>query len=442
MVVKRKEEQGHIGDLIDVFEVLRRHKLHLNANKCSFGVGAGKFLGYLITHRGIEVNPDQISVIERLKSSSNPKEIQVLTGFQWTKECEKAFQDLKEYLVRAPMLSAPEPSKDLFMYLSVSEHTVSAVLVRDQGVQQPVYYISKTLVNADTRYLPLEKLVLELVHATRKLPHYVQAHTVYVLTEYPLQSLLKRSDFTSRIAKWGTRLGYFDIQYRPRISMKGQVLADFIAKFSLKRELETVCHVEVWPWRVFIDDASNALGVGVEIVIIMPKGIRVKHSLRLGFKASNNEAEYKALLAGLRAILNLGAREVEVYFDSWLVINQVEDSLATLASLLTEEVPRLIKVEVVAEPSIDARVNVSTVKVSKPCWMDPIIDFLAQDCVPTNEKEAERLLRVATRYWLSVNCKLYRRSFRRSYLQFLHPSKVNELLTELHEGICSSHVGG
>jgi len=96
----------------------------------------------------------------------------------------------------------------------------------------------------------------------------------------------------------------------------------------------------------------------------------------------------------------------------------------------------------VVEPSIDARVNVSTVKVSKPCWMDPIIDFLAEDCVPTDEKEAERLHRVATRYWLSVNCKLYQRSFRGSYLQFLHPSKVNELLTELHEGICGSHVGG
>jgi len=212
------------------------------------------------------------------------------------------------------------------MYLLVSEHAVSAVLVRDQGVQQPVYYISKTLVNANTRYLPLEKLVLELVHTTRKLPHYVQAHTVYVLIEYPLQSLLKRSDFTSRIAKWGTRLGYFDIHYRPRSSMNGQVLADFIAEFSLKRELEIVCHVEVRPWRVFIDDASNALGVGAEVVIITLEGIRVKHSLRLGFKASNNEDEYKALHAGLRAILDLGAREVEVYFESWLVINQVEGS--------------------------------------------------------------------------------------------------------------------
>ena len=94
------------------------------------------------------------------------------------------------------MLSAPEPEEELFMYLSVSKHAVSAVLLRDQGVQQPMYYISKTLVDTETRYLPLKKLVLALVHATRKLPQYFQAHTLYVLTEYPLQSLLKRSDLT------------------------------------------------------------------------------------------------------------------------------------------------------------------------------------------------------------------------------------------------------
>ena len=123
--------------------------------------------------------------------------------------------------MQAPMLTAPEPGEDLFIYLSVFDHAVSAVLLRDQGVQQLVYYISKTLVDIETRYLPLEKLVLALVHATRKLPHYFQAHTVYVLTEYPLQSLLKRFDFTGRIAKWGTRLGSFNIRYKPRNSVKG-----------------------------------------------------------------------------------------------------------------------------------------------------------------------------------------------------------------------------
>lgn len=176
----------------------------------------------------------------------------------------------------------------------------------------------------------------------------------------------------------------------------------------------------------------------------------------MGFKASNNEVEYKALLVKLRAVLDLGAQEVEVYLDSQLVVNQVNssfeakdphminylrlvkqtmsqfqrvkviqiargqnqhaDSLATFASSLTKEVPRLIKVEVVAEPSIDARVNVLKVTMFKPCWMDPIIYFLAEDHVPTDEKEAERVRRVTARYWLSVDRKLYQGSFGGLYL--------------------------
>ena len=119
MVVKSKANQWHVGDLIEIFEILRWYRLHLNANKWVFSVGAGKFLRYMITHWGIEVNPDQISAIERLKPPSNPKEVQVLTemlaalnwfvsksadrcrpfyqlmkklkGFQWIEECEEAF---------------------------------------------------------------------------------------------------------------------------------------------------------------------------------------------------------------------------------------------------------------------------------------------------------------------------------------------------------------
>ena len=85
--------------------------------------------------------------------------------------------------------------------------------------------------------------------------------------------------------------------------------------------MEIVYHMEVHLWKVFVDGASSALGAGAGIVIITPEGIRVEHSFRLGFKASNNKAEYEALLAELRAILNMGAREVEVYSDSWLVVN-------------------------------------------------------------------------------------------------------------------------
>ena len=126
MVVKSKVATEHVGDLTSIFGILREHKLRLNASKCSFGVGSGKFLGYMVTHRGIEVNPDQIRAINDLQAPRNPKEVQKLTGmtaalnrfisrlaercrpffrllhkwqgFEWTAECAEAFQQLKDYL--------------------------------------------------------------------------------------------------------------------------------------------------------------------------------------------------------------------------------------------------------------------------------------------------------------------------------------------------------
>ena len=108
--------------------------------------------------------------------------------------------------------------------------------------------------------------------------------------------------------------------------MKGQVLADFVAEFSPKNNTEMVCHMENCSLRVFVDGASSAMGVGAGIVIITSEGIRSEHSFRLGFKASNNEAEYEAFITGLKTTFDLGARNVEVYSDSRLVVNQVQGS--------------------------------------------------------------------------------------------------------------------
>ena len=123
-------------------------------------------------------------------------------GFEWTEECALAFQQLKDYLARPPIMSSPEADEVLFAYIAVASHVVSLVLIReDNGTQRPVYYVSKSLHEAETRYLPLAKAVLAIVQATRKLPHYFQAHTVVVLTQLPLRSILRSVDYTGRIAK-------------------------------------------------------------------------------------------------------------------------------------------------------------------------------------------------------------------------------------------------
>ena len=172
-------------DLKIIFGVLREHKLWLNASKCSFGVGLRKFLGYMGTHRGIEVSSDQIKAINSLQAPWNLKEVHKLTGmiaalnrfisrsadqcqpfyllinkwkrFEWSKDCVLAFQQLKEYLSRPPIMSSPEADEVLFAYIVVAPHAVSLVLIRDDnGIQRPVYYVSKSLHDAEVRYLPLE----------------------------------------------------------------------------------------------------------------------------------------------------------------------------------------------------------------------------------------------------------------------------------------------
>ena len=144
-----------------------------------------------------------------------------------------AFQQLKEYLSQPSIMSSPKVDEVLFAYLVIASYAISFILIRvDSGIQRPVYYVSKSLHEAKLRYLPLEKAILVVVHATRKLPHYFQAHTVVVLTQFPLKSILQSADFTERIAKQGTILGAFDIKYMHHTSVKDQVLADLVAEFA------------------------------------------------------------------------------------------------------------------------------------------------------------------------------------------------------------------
>ena len=153
--------------------------------------------------------------------------------FKWSDECVVAFQQLKQYLSHPPIMSSPVVDEVLFAYIAVAFYAISFVLIRvDSGIQQLVYYVSKSLNEAEVRYLPLEKAILAVVHAIRKLPHYFQAHTMVVLTQLPLKSVLKSVDYTGRVAKWGTILGAFDIKYMSRTSIKGQVLANLVAKFA------------------------------------------------------------------------------------------------------------------------------------------------------------------------------------------------------------------
>ena len=120
---------------------------------------------------------------------------------------------MKEYLFRPPVMSKLKEDEVLFAYIAVASHAVSLVLVPDEnGMQRSVYYVSKSLHEANVCYLPSKRAILVVVHAKRKLPHYLQAHIVMVLTQLPIRSLLQKTDYTGRVAKWATILGALDIK--------------------------------------------------------------------------------------------------------------------------------------------------------------------------------------------------------------------------------------
>ena len=137
---------------------------------------------------------------------------------------------MKAYLSTPPLLSPSQLSEEVFLYLAISPATVSAALIREEErVQKPVYYASRALCEAEERYPPMEKLAFALVTAARKLKPYFQAHMVVVLTDKPLQRVMSNP---GQLALWAIELSEFNIQYRPRTAIKGQVIADFIAEFT------------------------------------------------------------------------------------------------------------------------------------------------------------------------------------------------------------------
>ena len=163
-----------------------------------------------------------------------------------------------------------------------------------------------------------------------------------MLTQLPLKSVLRSADYIGRIAKWGTILGAFDIRYMPRTAIKGQVLADLVAEFAEPtlegmemsgspsadgKLVSTVSQHEHNRWRAHIDGAANQRGSGMGLVLVSPKGITIEKLLRLRFSATNNEAEYEALLEGMSMIRKLDGKCVSIFSDSRLIVGQVNGEL-------------------------------------------------------------------------------------------------------------------
>ncbi|CAJ2636234.1 unnamed protein product [Trifolium pratense] len=382
MIVKSPEELDHVVHLRKVFEQARKHNMRFNPEKCTFGVRAGKFMGFYLTERGIEANPDKCRAFAELPTPSDKKSIQTLNGmltslsrfvsksaqhalpffkllkkeavFEWTDECEQALQHLKKALSEPPVLSRPGDEEVLYLYLSVASEAVSAALIRETNEgQKPVYFTSKALQGPELRYQQIEKIALALVYAARRLRHYFLAHTIVVRTDQPIKSLLGRPDMAGRMLKWSLELSEFDIRYESRKALKAQVLADFVAEMTSSSP--TVDGAD--KWTIFVDGASSATGAGAGIILENENGLLIEVSLALSFPTSNNQAEYEAFLAGLRLAEDLQAKEIKIYTDSQLVASQVlgeyqtkNDNLSEYLVLVKEKITKFNSVEILHVP--------------------------------------------------------------------------------------------
>ena len=169
--------------------------------------------------------------------------------------------EIKQYLTGPPILVSLEAGDTLYLYLAASDIAVSAALFKKCGDEKlrPVFFVSKSLTDAETRYSHLERAALALWTAAQKLHPYFQAHPIVVLTDLPLRGTIHKPDLSGRMARWAMELREYGIQYKPRLSKKGQVLADFIAEIP---QPDTCPNKTGW-WTLCVDGVSRQTKAGI-----------------------------------------------------------------------------------------------------------------------------------------------------------------------------------
>ncbi|XP_042400229.1 uncharacterized protein LOC121990029 [Zingiber officinale] len=429
------------ADIEETFGMLRTYGVKINSQKCPFGVKSGRFLGYIVTERGIEANPSKVKALQDMSPPRNLKEAQHLTGritalsrfilktvdrslpffkilhratkFQWDAECDKAFEELKD---------------------------------------------------AEFHYTGLEKLAFTLVLVARRLRPYFLAHPIVVMINSPLGRVLLNPEASNRLIKCITELSEFDIRYQPRTAIKAQSLADFITEVQDPEPEAT--------WKVYVDGSFTRQGSGIDVLLISPHGERIHLSVRLDYRATNNEAEYEALIAGLQAARHVGASKVLIHSDSQLAAQQLSGAFeisnvglklyagafeklkVSFQAVLVQKIPRadnqaadelaklaiLISPIVIQQPieqvSLVSHIDRMEGLTFPNDWRATIAEFLRSRATPSNREEAHLLRRRASRFVL-IGDQLYKKAFSRPLLKCVGPEDVDYILQEArldHDG--------
>nr|GEV57016.1 hypothetical protein [Tanacetum cinerariifolium] len=384
IVIKSRDEKMLLADISKTFDNLKKINMKLNLKKCPFGVEEGKFLGYMVTSEGIKANHKKTKTLADLQSPRTLKEMQSLGG-------------------------------------------KLAALNR---------FFAKTLNEAERNYALMEKLALALIHMTRRLRMYFEAHPVKVITDQLIKNILNNTETSRKIEKHDVELGAYNIIFIPRNAMKGQVLADFLSEAPEGEKEELYFRMLKVPlekdntesWTLFTDEASSPKGSRAGLVLIGPSGIEYTSALRLTFPSTNNEADYEALLAGLRIARQMNISNIEVKVESKLVairingsyeaskdgmikylakekeyafgfksysienihrnMNQKVDVLSKLASVAFNHLTKEVLVKVINERSTEGQ-EIHTIEEEEgDNWMTPIRRCLEEGIWPKDKNEA------------------------------------------------------
>jgi hypothetical protein len=258
--------------------------------------------------------------------------------FTWGGEQKVAFERIKGYLTQPPMLCAPMVGKPFCLYIVAQERVVGVVLTQEEeGKEFTVAYLSRLLVVTETRYMFIEKLCLSLYYACSKCQHYLLSSYCVVTCQHDVvRYLMQQPILKGTVRKWVYSLVEYDHVFEPLRSVKGQVLADFIVDHGIRDNDENM--VMICPWKVYFDRSVCAQGCGIRYVIISPRGVVQEMYERLKFKCTNNGVEYEALLVALEYVVSMGVKDVEVFGDSKLVVQQVSGERESMPGRCAESI--------------------------------------------------------------------------------------------------------
>ena len=376
VVVKSDNVDHHLADLTLVFERMRRYGLKMNPLKCAFGVSAGKFLGFLIHERGIEIDPARLEAIQRIKAPECKSDVQKFLGkinylrrfisnlsgkidaftpilrlkketeFTWGAEQQRAFDEIKKYLSTPPVLRAPKAGTPFRLYIAAEDGVIGSVLTQEvEGKEFVITYLSRRLLGAETRYVFIEKLCLSLYYACTRLRHYLLSSTCVVTCQTDvIKYMLQQPILSGRIGKWAYALVEYDLAYESLKSMKGQIVANFIVDHRVDNGMELISYLSVSPWKLYFDGSACREGQGVGIVLISPRGAIFETSVRLEYFCTNNQAEYEALLLGLQILESMEVKNIEAFGDSLLVVQQVSGIYQCLDGSLNRYLEKCLEI--------------------------------------------------------------------------------------------------